>query len=136
MAIYRVKRYSRIQDEDYYEDSRRAKEEATSGKHAATLSGGLLGAGAGVALGGSTKGRVIGGAIGAVAGGGLGHYFGRKYEKGIHDEEDKKVRRYKASSEKDKEYLRHRAEKQREERLRERQIQATREAGWTAAAYR
>lgn len=129
MIVFKQRRtYSKLQDEDYYDDLKRDMEEATTNKHVSTVGGSALGGLLGAAApSGSVKRSIAQTGLGLAAGGLLGYKIGRHNEKIAHEEGKRKRKIYEKSSEKDRAYLRHRAEKNREEKLRREQIRATRD---------
>lgn len=133
MAIIKIKRFGRIQDEDFYEDIDRRKKEATSERRTGTAAGAVLGGLVGSSFG-KGRGRLVGAGIGALGVGALAHVLGKNEEKKVHSEQNKYLRQYKnAKSEKDREYIRHRAHNKAQEKLQKQTRDAARAAAWNSA---
>jgi len=115
-------------DEDFLKDLEIDKRDEHAGRVASgTLSGILLGGGAGAGLGALTKnpaGIIIGSGVGAVGGGIVGNRLGKKSAKRSDEEYARRQERFRKSGRKDRDYLisRYEREKQeREERRREKE---------------
>ena len=121
--------YSKMEDQDYLDEQEQRKESVKHAKGLGTAAGALVGAGLGHALG-RGKGKLIGATAGAVGGGVLGRYAGKSIKKRTEDDANKKITRYKNSSEHDKKYLREKNEKEKDRRIQERQAKAMENTAW------
>lgn len=121
--------FSKMEDEDYLNEQRDRKRSVKHAKGVGTATGALIGAGLGHSLG-RGKGKLIGATAGAVGGGVLGRYAGKSIKKRTEDDANKKITRYKNSSEHDKKYLREKNEKEKDRRIQERQARAMENTAW------
>ena len=121
--------YSKMEDQDYLDEQEKRKESVKHAKGVGTATGALVGAGLGHSLG-RGKGKLIGATAGAVGGGVLGRYAGKSIKKRTEDDANKKITRYKNSSEHDKKYLREKNEKEKDRRIQERQARAMESTAW------
>ena len=122
-----VRRFSKLQDEEFYERAEARKKSANVTPYTLGTLGGILGAGAGVPTG---SGKIV--LAGAGLGAGLGYLGGKAIRKSVHRKEDERIRKYRGASEEDKKYLQDREKQEIMENLQRRQIHATRQAGWYA----
>ena len=123
-----LKRFSKLQDEDYIEEQENRKKEVRHAPvvHAVGLgaSGGLIGASLGNAAKKSRKGALIGAGLGIAAGAAGGYGLGKFAKKTVEEDANRKIKRYKKADEKDKRYLREKEEKERDRNVQKRQARA------------
>ena len=122
--------FSKLQDDDYYEEQNERKRSVRHAKGAGTIAGGLLGASVGASFPRSGKGKLIGAAIGATGGGVLGRAAGKAVKKSTEEDAERNIKRYKNSNEKDRKYLREKNEREKDRELQERQARAMENVAW------
>lgn len=145
----RRKLFSKLEDQDYIEESENRKKNATVKKIKRTVKGTLGGATAGaltgLAIGSQMQrhgGKFLSGATatGTLIGAGAGYLSGKHHEKKVHEKEDKNIATYKKASEHDKKYLRDKRYKEdmmkiEKEKLKEqkKQTAAARQTAWNTS---
>lgn len=133
---YRVTRYSRLIDDDFYEELENDKKKATSDRKSAKENYGLLGGVVGGALGAHQgKGKIahtlVGAGLGAYVGSTLGYAGMKNREKHIHQRIANLKKQYEgAKDEEDRRYLREKYIRLSERDHRDAQNTKTREAIW------
>ena len=121
--------FSKLQDEDYYERHNKRKKDAKYAPAAGAVLGGMIGASPGATIGyglsnGNPVGALAGAGAGALAGGGLGYLLGKKGKRKVNEDADRKIKRYKAASEKDRAYLRDKEERDMSRAIQQQQANA------------
>lgn len=122
-----LRTFSRIQDEDFLEDSEKRRREVKRAPLGMGAAGGIVGG----ALGASTKSGTAA-LIGAGLGAGAGYIIGRREKKRVNEEEDRRVKRYLSASARDREYLRRRMAHEARLRLQQKQADNMIVAGYLA----
>lgn len=109
--MYKVKRYSRMEDEDFLEELEKdSKENQSSLKIGGALTGGLILGATGGALTKSSTGALVGAGLGAVG----GYKLGKDRADEIRQEFNSRMARYRKASQYDKRYLRDRYRRDKE----------------------
>lgn len=140
-----VKIFSKLEDQDFYDEQEGRKSKATQIRKVAPWVGGSLGGITGGIAGHKLarrfqKSKLKGASIGALAGAGLGavlsHSLGKLNEKSVHKDSNRYLDRYSRASETDKKYLRQKYSKEEERRHQDLENMKMRNAIYHAGAFR
>lgn len=129
--------FSRVEDEDYYEDLENDKKDAKYLPHIGAGSLGLVGAAGGGKLGywigkGRLGGALAGAAIGAAGAGYGGYRLGKHSKNKVYKRAERDRRRYEESNEEDRKYLRKRRQEKAAEEREERRTRAQEAMGYNS----